>query len=228
MTPEIQEILKKISSAKGLTVLLVVVFLSIFVWKNLDFLTEISFTFKNSNQESVSTKKGENKKEHGVPRLELGEIILPPIPVKLPSVVVFEVKNPGTATVVNAHISIDYGAAKVISYEVLGPRKEEYSIAPPEQSIITIELKKLRPNESVYIYAHTSFPSFKRISLSSENVNSETIYTYNNYLNQKSTGVTPTFNGFLFFLLGGFILVMTIFSTAVLISKLNKWLKLGW
>ena len=39
MTPEINELLKKIATAKGITAVLVIVFLGIFVWRNLDFLT---------------------------------------------------------------------------------------------------------------------------------------------------------------------------------------------
>lgn len=228
MIEEIQEILKKVSTAKGITLFIVLFFLAIFVWSNMDFLTEVSFTFKNGEQESTSKAEKEKDESSGYPKLELGELYLPPAPVKSPSIVVFEIKNPGSDTAKNTHVSIDYGASKIISYEIIGLKKTEYSAPPAENSIITIDIKNLRPNESAYVYAHTSYPSFNRISFSSENVTREVVYTYKDYLNKQSGSSFPGFTIFLQFLAAFVLVITTIFFTFGILGKLNKLFGFNW
>lgn len=227
MTPEINEFIKKVSTAKGITVLLILFFLALFVWKNLDFLTEVSFTFKKEETTKVdsSTKK---ETSNGIPQLELGKILIPPSPEKLPSIVVFEIKNPGSAITKEAHINIDLGAAKVIEYEIIGPKEEDVKTSGTNKSILNIDIKQVRPHESIYLYLHTSIPTFKKISTSSENTLGVKDFTLNDFLSKEEDKSSPSFSGFLLFLLGGFILVMSFYFTIILISKLNRFFKMEW
>ena len=68
MTEEFNNFLKRVGTAKGLTVILIVVFLGLFVWKNIDFLTEISFTLKKQ-EPSISSAKPDtpDEKSSGIP-----------------------------------------------------------------------------------------------------------------------------------------------------------------
>lgn len=228
MTPELNELLKKVASAKGITAVLIIVFLGIFVWRNLDFLTEVSFTLKKADSKTEAKSKGSEKAGSGVPQLAIGEVLLSPSPRKLPSFAVFEIKNPGSAPTTNVRVVLDLGAAKVDAYEVIGPKSDEVSGSAAGQSVINLDIVQLRPQESAYIYIQTNNPSFRKIALSSNNTPSVVEYSYKNYLESKEPNRTPTFTGFLFFLLGGFLLVMSFYFTIVLIQKLNKWLKVQW
>ncbi len=226
MTPEINELIKKITSAKGVTALLVFFFLGVFIWKNLDFLTEVSFTFKRDNvsEEQVSSDKEEAS---GVAQLDFGQTIVPPSPEKLPSIVVFEIQNPGSALTENVRVNIDLGVTKSIGHEVIGPKASEVSASEAGKPILNVDIKQLRPRESAYIYIHTTEPTFKRVAISSSNTTGVKELTLGEFMNVES-GSRPTFSGFLLFLAGGFLLVMSAFFTLALISKLNKWMKLDW
>lgn len=228
MTPEINELLKKIATAKGITAVLVIVFLGIFVWRNLDFLTEVSFTMKKPETKAETKSTGSKQNNSGVPQLSLGEIILPPSPRKLPSFAVFEIKNPGSAPTTHVRVAIDFGVAKVMAYEVIGPKQEDVSGSDPEQSVLNLDIAQLRPEESAYVYVQTNNPSFKKIALSSSDTTPVVVYTYRDFLEAKDSSSSPGFRGYLFFLLGGFLLVMAIYFTVAIIQKLNKWLNLKW
>lgn len=227
MSSEIRALFKKILTAKGITALLVLFFLAVFIWKNLDFLTEVSFTFKNEPAQKSDIKKEEHK-SNGVAQIDFGNIFVPPTPEKLPSIVVFEIKNAGTAITENARINIDLGASKVIGYEVIGPRKTDVSGSEVGNSILNIDIKVIRPHESAYVYIQSSTPIFKKISISSDSTTGVKDFTISEYLEDGSVRNTPIFQGFLLFLLGGFILTISIYFTFVLISKLNKWLEIKW
>ncbi len=224
MTPEINELIKKITSAKGVTVLLVLFFLGVFIWKNLDFLTEVSFTFKrdNASGEQVSSDK---EKSSGTAQLDFGQTIVPPSPEKLPSIVVFEIRNPGSALTENVRVSIDLGVAKSIDYEVIGPKANEVSASAAGKPILNIDIEQLRPRESAFIYIHSTVPTFKRVAISSSNTIGAKELTLGEFMSEGSSN-GPKFSGFLLFLAGGFLLVMSTFFTIALISKLYKWMKL--
>ncbi|TYB32723.1 MAG: hypothetical protein FXF49_10025 [Flexistipes sinusarabici] len=225
MTTEIKALLKKISTAKGITVLLIVFFLSVFIWKNLNFLTQVSFTFKNESAQSSSKQETKNKNK-GVAQMDFGNIFIPPSPKKLPAIVVFEIKNDGSAIAKNARINIDLGASKVIGYEVIGPKQNDVSGSEIGSSMLNIDLKLIRPHESAYIYIQVSTPTFKKVAISSDSTAGVKDITLGEYLETGSDRSTPTFQGFLLFLLGGFILTISVYFTIVLLSKLNKLLKM--
>jgi hypothetical protein len=232
MTPEINEFLKRITTAKGITMLIVVLFLAIFIWKNLDFFTEVSFTLKNDKTNASKTTAGKtaekDKEIVGTPALALGDLLIPPTPAKLPSIMVFEVKNPGSDVTKDIRINIDLGTAKVIEYEIIGPKSDEAQGSEAGISILNIDIKQIRPHESLYIYIHSSVPTFKRISLSSKSTSGVEEFTLNDYLKNKGATSKSDFANFLLIIASIFIVVMSIYFTMVLISKLNKWLKTGW
>jgi len=176
MTPELNELLKKIATAKGITALLIIAFLAIFIWRNLDFLTEVTFTLRKPDTKTEAKATETQKKNAGVPQLVIGEVMLPPSPRKLPYFAVFEIKNSGSVPTTNVRVALDFGAAKVVAYEVIGPKTEEVSGSDSGQSIIKLDIAQLGPKESAYLYVQTSNPSFKSIALSSSDTSSVVEY----------------------------------------------------
>lgn len=227
MTPEIKEFLKWLATAKGLTVALILVFMAIFVWRNIDFITEISFTLHKPDQtkSSPEARKEIKAKNEGIPMLAVGMVIVPPAPRGLPSIVVFEIKNPGTGITHNVRVSIDLGSAKLIGYEVLGLRPDQSSGTTAGTSLLNIQLEEIGPKESIYVYAQTSTPTFQKIVLSSTDLVSPITYSYDNF-REGSSNNHDGFFAFLDFLGGSFLLVMSVYLTLVLITWLNKLFKL--
>jgi len=222
---ELKDILKKVATAKGVTAILIIVFIGIFVWKNLDFLTEVQFTLKKLDKKTETQKSELEKKASGVPQLAFGEIVLSPASKKLPSIVVFRIDNPGSAVTKAIRIVINFGPTKVIEYEVIGPKEEDVTGSNAGQSVINLDINELRPHESTYIYALTSYPSFDKIAISSNDTTSVIEYTYKDYLAKKQPEASPNFFTFLKFLFGAFIVVMVIYFTGVMIIIINNWLK---
>ena len=227
MTPEINEILKRLATAKGVTVTLIAVFLFIFVWSNIDFLTEVTFTVRKSDEtaQSLTVRDKVKAKHEGLPELAIRKVLLPPAPRDLPVIVVFELANPGSGIVHNVRGSFDFGSAKVLNYELLGPSPDSVTASPPGSSLITITVQEMGPGESVYLYAQTSLPTFKAVTLSSTDLVSPVILTFETF-RARTDNENPDFISFLYFLAGAFILVMSVYLTSALVMFLNRWFKL--
>lgn len=227
MTPEINKFFKRLATAKGITVALIFVFLAIFIWSNFNFLTEVTFTLRKP-EESTQSPPARDKakaKYEGVPQLAVGKVLLPPTPRSLPSIVVFELTNPGSGIVHSVRGSFDFGPAKVIGYEVLGPSSESVTTSPSGTSIVAITLQELGPQESAYLYAQTSLPTFNSVTLSSTDLVSPVVFTFET-LQSRSDIRSGTFVGFLYVLAGAFILVMATYLTIALMTFLNRAFKL--
>ncbi len=224
MEKEIAKILRRISTSKWIILAFISGIIAIFVWINFDFLTEVSFTLRKDAQTPTAEEKSDDDKPNTA-RLVLGDIILPPNPERLPSIVVFEIKNPSGDSASNVRISIDYGASKVIAYEILGPSTDEVMVSESGRSILNIDIAQVRPHESAYIYAQTSIPTFRKITVSSETTSSVIDYTIKDHNDKVQPNNKPIkFQEFLWFLFGGFIVVMSVFFTYVLIQKISDWL----
>jgi len=228
---EIKKLLKQVASAKIVTLIIIGIFIGIAIWKNSDFISEVSFTIKNDVNSTSITKKvsGEKNKIHLHSNLIINKILLPPNPNKLPSIIVIEIKNIGKASAMDVKINIDLGIAKVINYELLGFEAKNLTNKTLNTSILNIVIKEIRPKENGYIYLHTNIPIFKHISISSKDTDQTVNLTLNEYLRENIT--TKKYNGitmigFLEFLLGVFILVMSVYFTLLLINYLNKKTKL--
>jgi hypothetical protein len=228
---DIKKLLGQVANAKIITLIIIGIFIGILIWKNSDFISEVSFTIKNGTDTSITKKvsKIEENKTHLKSNLVINKILLPPSPEKLPSIIVIEIKNIGKASALNIKINIDLGIAQVIGYEIIGFNTKDITNNVSKTSILNISLEEIRPNENGYIYLHTNIPIFKSISISSKDTdktNSLTLseYLQNNTIIKKHNGITMS--GFLEFLLGIFILIMSAYFTIVLITYLNKKTKL--
>ena len=229
---DIKKLLSHVANAKIITIIVVIIFIGIIIWKNSDFISEVSFTIKNDKNTEVTkklSKEDEKNKNHLESKLIISKILLPPSPEKLPSIIVVEISNIGKASALDVKINIDLGIAKVIGYEVIGFNSENVPSNLSKTSIINIPLKEIRPNENGYIYLHTNTPIFKNISISSKDI--EKTYSVNlqeylqkNHKAKNSTG--PTISGTFEVMTMIFMWIMGAYFTLLLINYLNKKTKL--
>jgi len=219
---DIKKLLSQVTNAKIITLIIIGIFIGIAIWKNSDFISEVQFTIKK-------VSKIEENKSHLKSNLVINKILLPPSPEKLPSIIVIEIKNIGKASALNIKINIDLGIAQIIEYEIIGFNTKDTTNSISKTSILNISLEEIRPNENGYIYLHTNLPIFKKISISSKDTDKTYSLTLSEYL-QNNTVVmnhnSITMSGFLEFLLGIFILIMSGYFTMALINYLNKKTKL--
>lgn len=217
--------LKKAASAKGLLVILLAVFIGIFVWRNFNFLTEITFSIKNPVQAAAIQPTKEIKRSNFTPYPELGigKVLLPPAPKDLPSIMVFEINNPGTGETKNIRVSLDLGSSKVIGFEIIGANNSESKQPVLGTSMLTTTIDKIGPAEHAYLYIHCSEPVFRKLTVSSPDVFNSVEKTYNDANSNSGSDNNLNFNTFLYIVFGFFIVVMTLYFTFLLIGFLNKY-----
>jgi hypothetical protein len=166
------------------------------IWKNSDFISEITFTIKNNNNEMIVSKSVEKESQEleikHKSNLEISNIILPPVSKRLPSIIVLELLNKGNASAKNINISIDLGNVKIIDYEVLGFNSGNNQNNIKSNSIIHIKLNEIKSQENGYIYLHTNAPFFKSITIRSEDTNSIKTIDMKSYLINKLKKEEPT------------------------------------
>jgi len=228
VTPEINDFLKKITTAKGVVVLLVAIGIAIFVWHNFNFLTEVTFTIKNHDSNATSAiPKKDSEKTTGYVHIELEKAFVPPATKNIPSVMFFKIVNNGNKDASSLRVFVDIGAAKIYRYETIGASKIT-SDFDQNASVIGLNIDTLRANENIYICLETSSPEFSKLVVSSPDMptplNIDKIASLSS--NTDNTGIT--FIGALKFLLFMLLLIFSFYLLFVLIRKLNGLFKLQW
>lgn len=150
----IKNILRRILKAKSLATIIVVSLVAIFIWKNSDFITKVSFTISN-DQQNISGPNKENDSSSGrneYYNLDFGQIYLPPKSNTLPSIIVFEIKNTGNTVLNNIHIMLDMGSTKAIKYEIVGGEMGSSNSGDVNNSIANFDIKNLHPKNSLYLH----------------------------------------------------------------------------
>jgi hypothetical protein len=229
---DIKKLFNQVANAKVITLIIVGIFVGILIWKNSDFISEVSITIKNDKNTEIAkktSKENQKKKSHLQSDLTISDILLPPHSEKLPSIIVIEINNIGKASALNVKINIDLGIAKIIEYEVIGFSSDSIPNNLSQTSIINISLKEIRPKENGYIYLHTNAPIFKNISISSKDI--EKIYSISlrEYLQKNNTAQYfkgPTISGTLEVMTIFFMWVMGIYFTLLLIAYISSKTKL--
>ena len=171
MTPEINDFLKKITTAKGIVVLLIAVALGIFVWHNFNFLSEVTFTIKNhdSNTSTTSQKKDLDKTK-GYVEISLEDAFIPPATKNIPTVMSFKIANNSNRDASSLRVFIDVGNAKIYKYEFIGASKAT-SDFEQNASVIGLNIETLKSNENIYICLETSSPNFSKLVVSGDGIN---------------------------------------------------------
>src|SRR5258708_39616204 len=121
---DISRFLQKILSARSIVVLIILGALAVFVYRNFDFITEITFKIERPKSESkavTAEPKGEPKKS-----AKIGVVVtLIPLQFDIPSYLLIGVKNTGSVAVTNLEAVLHLGR----------PRIEKKDIKPKERCV---------------------------------------------------------------------------------------------
>lgn len=184
----VRSLLKRILKAKSIVTIIVIGLVGIFIWRNSDFITKVSFTISNDKQTEVNsnTKKGNSvDTEHQCYNIDFGEIIIPPKSNTLPSVIVFEIKNTGGTALNNIHIGVDLGNIKAIRYEIVGGEVGSTNIEDKNSSVLSFDIKKLQPKNSLYLHIMAESPTFKKVIINADNLAVTKELDYEDYILDK-------------------------------------------
>jgi len=190
------KLLEKVATAKGIVFVFILTMLCFFVYKNLDFITEIKFTIDKSQgitktqNSPIQNNVKKDEKQSLAMDLRFEKIELSPIDFKLPSYFLVEIKNHAPINTNEVDIQINFGDSSYERYEI-SPKDICKNLTDlNDKSILKIKCSNLIPNESVYIYAMLNHPVFNNISGVVKDRfrvgNIRTInYTYDNYKDSK-------------------------------------------
>lgn len=197
--------------------------IAIFVYKNFDFITEI--TFKVDRPETSAKKDNANKNQHAVyTDLEIDNLQITPIDSKLPSYLYFEVKNTGRETANKINLHIDVGRAKINDFELRPAESLHVMAGGKDSNILKILIDSMNVDETVYVYCQLSAPVFNAITLNSENLLSTSSLKFSDLKIGSSNReiISSSFMTYLRLLLGAFIFVAVAFFTIVLFGNLYR------
>lgn len=183
--------LDKIASAKILVALIIIGLVAFFVYRNFDFITEITFKIDRSKKNDfVSEEKGEaSKKEKGTDTkvtpysdVRIENIQISPIDFDLPAYFFLELQNRGTKASSGDSIIIDFGRANIENCEIR-PKDSCKIIAGDEGgNLLKIGTESTAPKQSIYVYALLTRPSFKKIIIESKDKTHSIFYSFDDYL----------------------------------------------
>jgi hypothetical protein len=228
-------ILQKIATAKGTVVLIVAAFLAFFVYKNFDFMTEITFkidrpksTTEVQHAKESNSKKSTSKKNTTTNYFLFADVQVTPSAFNIPSYIYAEVRNAGSDLVREVEIVIDLGKAQAEQADIKPSDKCSFSQNVKGESIVRVKCSEVTANESIYFYALTSMPIFQKIIVSSSGSVSPIQYSWSNILEKKESSslLSPGTIGFLWFLVCAVIFVFSVYFIIVAIVFMNKKFKL--
>jgi hypothetical protein len=191
--------LAKFATAKGIVLLIVVVLLVIFVIRNLDFITEVTFKIdksKNKPTEQIDTIKHQKDtlaksviiKKDSVTMLSIEKVALCPQSFRLHSYFYVEIKNTGSYPAKNVTVIIDYGKSKfdTLEFKPEFPKPEIIS-SVHDKNIFKIKYSELLQNQSIYLYSFLDIPMFKGITLIWDNSTRIQTYDYQQFLKDENS-----------------------------------------
>ena len=229
--------IERLANLKGIAALLVVLLLSYFVYRNFDFISEITFKVDKPKKEHqvdslkkpmMTTQPGQQLQKGGYAELELLNLQLSPVDFNLPNFFYFELHNKGTAPAQNLVVRIDLGKATVKEIEITCSDTYEILSNDLSTSIIKAALSSIAQEESAYFYLLLSTPTFKKIIASAENIPLDLIYSVDNYRDNSSETefVSSNLMSFLRFAFGAAVGVFGIYFIVVIITLLNRVFKI--
>jgi hypothetical protein len=228
--------IERLANLKGIVILLLILIVSFFVYRNLDFITEITFKVDKSKQtaQSDSSKQNANNQTAkpvsagGYAEFEILDLSLSPIDFRLPKYFYFEVHNKSNAGAYNVTVTIDLGRANLTDIEVRSASVVQVFRSDSVSNLVKVNLSFIGKEESAYFYLLLTNPSYKRISVSSSNMITDLVRKYDGpQINSVSSGfISDEFMTFIRILAGIVLIVFTIYSLYVIISFLNRLFKL--
>jgi len=230
--------IEKLANAKGIAALLLIIIVLIFIYKNFDFLTEITFKVNKPNiptpiqqepykgeQKIVETKVKDKKIEKSsFVTMAIKNIQLSPVDFKLPTYFYYEILNTGSQNAYIVEMTVDLGEAVMHKFEIRSISNFNVVTADSGNNLVKVIFDSLNVNESIYCYFLLTMPSFKKINLTSPSMFSDVCYTYDNFQEQDTSKgfFSKGFFVFLQVVLCGVILTFSICFVVVVILLLNR------
>lgn len=211
--------IERLANAKGIATLLVLGIVAFFVYRNVDLISEVTFKVKHDTSSAVQPAPATRR---GNAAFEIASVQLAPVDFALPSPFIAEIRNSGYGAGAG-EVIIDFGGASIQQFEVQPSAAATLVSGGAGGGMLKLRLLNVSPEESVYIYALLSEPTFRRIVVNSDQSGLQTTLEHSQYLARETSSVTPTqgFVTFLWILTGIFTLVMAFYLTIVLIRFLN-------
>lgn len=212
--------IERLANAKGIATLLILGIVAFFVYRNADLISEVTFKVKHDTSSAIQPAPVTRR---GNAAFQIANVYLAPIDFAIPSPFIAEIRNSGLGAG-GGEVIIDFGGASVGQFEVQPAAAATLVSGGVGGGTLKLHLVNLSPDESVYIYALLSEPTFRRIVVNADESGLQTTLEHSQYLARAADSVTPTpgFVTFLWFLAGVFILVMAIYFTVALIAFLNR------
>ncbi len=161
--------------------------------------------------EEIKRETKESKSEERTSiTVSIAEVFVTPIDTKMPSSFYVELKNTSLECAKNINLTVDFGESKPIAYEWV-PINNGKLISAEGESIQTIVISELKPNQSFYLTCNLSAPYFKSIIVDGGNLTINKKLTYQKYREQRE-GKGVSFYGVLWrALLIGLLVLLFIF-----------------
>jgi len=214
--------LERLATAKGIVVLVIVLLVVFFTYKNLDFITEVTFKVDrpsgtNEPPADPNFRAQENRKAS----FSIVGAQLTPVDFALPVSFYAELRNDGFATG-GVEVMVDFGRAAVDTFEIRPANGYTLISGGIQQNTLKVQFPSVARDESVHLYALLTMPTFREVVANPIGEGLQSRLTYDAYIARSSSRwLSSDFRVFLQFVAGGIIIVMAIYLTYVLIAKLS-------
>ena len=171
----LEKILTKFATAKGVVVIVIAAVLVFFVIKNFDFISKV--TFEISPDKTVK----KDPQFHAIPHdIQLRRVQIPPVLLDVPPYFFAEFANRNRLPAKNVEFLIDLGASK--QERVAVRPKDRCSIVSQEDiSLIRVRCTSLNGGESVFVQAVLTHPLYRRITITLNGENAHEITASNHF-----------------------------------------------
>lgn len=220
---------EKLATTKGIIALIILCLVAFFVYRNFDFITEITFKVDRgkSKQEPSQVEKAKPKKR-GAASIEIRNVQLSPIDFKLPNYFYFELHNSGSIPLEHISLTVDLGKANLKDYEIRSSSGYNLVSGGKDSNIIKLVFDLMNPDESVYVYTLLTAANFKKIVVNSDDITNTLSYTIDDLA--KDAGNSRFFSGglitFFKIIFAIVVIVFVIYAVIVVISNLNRVFKI--
>jgi len=223
------KILEKLATTKVIITLIILCIVAFFVYRNFDFITEITFKVDRGKSRPESTQAEKTKqKKIGTASIEIRNVQLSPVDFKLPNYFYFELHNNGSLPLERINLTIDLGKANLKDYEIRSSSSYDLVSVGKDSNIIKMVFDSLNPNESVYVYTLLTSANFRKIVVNSDDITNTLSYTIDDMA--KDAGNSRFFSSgmIIFFriIFALVVIVFVIYAVIVVISNLNRIFKI--
>ncbi|KAF0234704.1 MAG: hypothetical protein FD177_541 [Desulfovibrionaceae bacterium] len=201
-------LLEKLLTAKGIVFLVALGFVAFFVYKNFDFVTEVTFKVDRGNVKDVKEGKKETEERRSTPVLEVENVQMPSVSTKSPSYMFVELSNSSAVDAMNVNVILYLGRSTLHSFEIISPAK--YNVDKDSGlSVLSVSIDCIKAKSKSYIYLLINGQAFDKIVLNADGMSVPKEYGYSDF-SKGSLFVSDAMISFFRFLFGVVVFVFTV------------------